>query len=353
MSPIGTVAGKLPVTIITGFLGAGKTTLVSHLISNARGRRLAVIVNEFGSRGVDGELLKSCGLEACEDADIIELANGCLCCTVADDFVPTIEALLGRPNPPEHIVIETSGLALPKPLIKAFNWPGISTRLTVDGVVAVVDAPAVAAGRFADDVEAIARQRAEDPSLDHDNPLAEVYEDQLASADLVILNKIDLLSADEIERVSAEVVDHLPRAVKIVATREGRIDQQILLGINAAAENDLASRPSHHELEGEDHEHDDFESTVFELPELGAEPGAADRLLKQLIDLSGTHDILRVKGFMAVEGKPMRLAIQGVGARFRQSYDRLWAAGESRTSHLVFIARKGIDRAAIADVLRA
>jgi cobalamin biosynthesis protein CobW len=173
------LAGKIPTTIITGFLGAGKTTLVRHILENAGGRRLAVIVNEFGARGVDGEILQTCGLESCPDTDIVELANGCLCCTVADDFVPTIEALMDRPNPPEYILIETSGLALPKPLIKAFGWPSIRSRLTVDGVIAVVDGPAVAAGRFADDPAEVARQRAADPSLDHDNPLAEVFEDQI------------------------------------------------------------------------------------------------------------------------------------------------------------------------------
>ncbi|MDP9096779.1 MAG: cobalamin biosynthesis protein CobW, partial [Pseudomonadota bacterium] len=191
---------KIPATIVTGFLGAGKTTLVRQLLMNAGGRRIAVIVNEFGELGIDGEVLRACGIEGCDDEDIVELSNGCLCCTVAEDFIPTMQALLDRPNPPEHIVIETSGLALPKPLLKAFNWPGISSRVTVDGVIALVDAPAVAAGRFADDPAEVARQRAADPSLDHDNPLAEVFEDQLGAADLVVLNKANLLSESELHR---------------------------------------------------------------------------------------------------------------------------------------------------------
>jgi cobalamin biosynthesis protein CobW len=185
---------KVPATIVTGFLGAGKTTLVRQVMEQAQGRRIAIIVNEFGSLGIDGDLLKNCGIPGCEEENIVELANGCLCCTVAEDFIPTLEALLDRPNPPEHILIETSGLALPKPLIKAFNWPAIRSRVTVDGVITVVDGPAVAAGRFADDPAAVAAQRAADPSLDHDNPLAEVYEDQLNAADLVVLNKADLLA---------------------------------------------------------------------------------------------------------------------------------------------------------------
>jgi len=192
---------KIPATIVTGFLGAGKTTLVRHLLAHAGGRRIAVIVNEFGALGIDGELLRACGIEGCADEDIVELANGCLCCTVAEDFLPAMQALLDRPRPPEHIVIETSGLALPKPLLKAFNWPGISSRVTVDGVIALVDAPAVAAGRFADDPEEVARQRAADPSLDHDNPLAEVFEDQLSAADLVVLNKADQMDAGAMARL--------------------------------------------------------------------------------------------------------------------------------------------------------
>jgi cobalamin biosynthesis protein CobW len=333
---------KTPVTIITGFLGAGKTTLVRSLLEQAAGRRLAVIVNEFGEQGVDGETLKSCGIAGCAEVDIVELSNGCLCCTVADDFVPTIEALMARPNPPEHILIETSGLALPKPLLKAFGWPSVRSRLTVDGVIAVIDGPAVAAGRFADDPEAVAAQRARDPSLDHDNPLAEVYEDQLSAADLVILNKTDLLSAEQIAEVTRQVTAALPRAVKVISAREGRADLATLLGLHSAAENDLDARPSHHDG-ADDHEHDDFESFLVSIPEI-ADPDAFAVRLKSVVE---AHDILRVKGFLAVCGKPMRLALQGVGARFRQQFDRSWTADEARAGHLVVIGQTGLDRAAI------
>ena len=238
-------AAKIPATVITGFLGAGKTTLVRHLMAHAGGRRIAIIVNEFGALGIDGETLRSCGIEGCAEDNIVELANGCLCCTVAEDFLPTMEALLDRARPPEHILIETSGLALPKPLLKAFNWPSIRSRVTVDGVVTVVDSPAVADGRFADDPAAVAAQRAADPSVEHDNPLAEVYEDQIQAADLVVLNKADLLDDASATRLRAELAAALPRAVKVVAASEGRLDPAILLGIGAAAEDDLAARPSH------------------------------------------------------------------------------------------------------------
>jgi cobalamin biosynthesis protein CobW len=339
---------KIPATVITGFLGAGKTTLLRHLIEQAGGRRLAIMVNEFGSVGVDTELLRGCGIPACEEADIVELANGCLCCTVADEFLPAMEAMLNRENPPEHIIIETSGLALPKPLLKAFGWPSVRSRVTVDGVIAVIDGPAVDAGRFADDPVAVAAQRAADPQLDHDNPLAEVYEDQLQAADLVILNKADLLDADALARVRAGIAGSLPRAVQVIVAREGRVDPAIVLGLQAAAEDDLAARPSHHDAEDGEHEHDDFESFVVPVPETDA-PEAFSARLQEVV---AAHAILRMKGFVAVAGKPLRLAIQGVGGRFRQHYDRAWRPEEARGGHLVVIGQTGLDRAAIEAGIR-
>jgi cobalamin biosynthesis protein CobW len=346
MSVPTSTAAKVPVTIVTGFLGAGKTTLIRHVLETAKNRRLALVINEFGDVGVDGEILRSCGIESCPEENIVELANGCLCCTVADDFVPAIEALLAHEKRPDHIIVETSGLALPKPLVKAFDWPAVRSRLTVDGVIAVVDGAAVAAGRFADDPEALAAQRADDGSIDHDNPLEEVYEDQLLCADMVILNKADLLDADAIARIGSEIAATVPRAVKVVETREGRIDADLLLGLAAAAEDDLAQRPSHHDAEA-DHDHDDFDSFVVELPAV-ADPAT---LVKTLAAVASTHDVLRIKGFVEVEGKPMRLLVQGVGGRFRHHFDRPWRPGEARRSRLVVIGEKGLDRDAVMAAL--
>ncbi|HEY8193654.1 MAG TPA: cobalamin biosynthesis protein CobW [Hyphomicrobium sp.] len=337
---------KVPVTIVTGFLGAGKTTLVRHTIENAEGRRLALIVNEFGDVGVDGTILRSCGIESCPEENIVELTNGCICCTVAEDFIPTLEALLSRTPAPEHIIIETSGLALPKPLVKAFEWPDIRNRVTVDGVVTVVDGPAVRAGRFADDPEKVAAQRAVDPSVDHDNPLEEVYEDQLLCADLVVLNKTDLLSDEETASISEEIKRSVPRAIKIVATREGRVPASVLLGLSAAAENDLAARPSHHDNEAE-HDHDDFETFIVEIPALAS---PAD-LTSRAKSVASIHDVLRIKGYAAVDGKPMRLLLQGVGERVDTRYERAWQPDESRVGRLVVIGQKGLDREAIARTL--
>jgi len=340
-------AAKIPTTIITGFLGAGKTTLLRHLLANATGRRIAVIVNEFGALGIDGDILKGCGIESCREEDIIELANGCLCCTVAEDFIPTMQALLDRAAPPEHIVIETSGLALPKPLLQAFNWPDIRNRVTVDGVIVVVDGPAALAGRFADDPQALARQRADDTALDHDNPLAELFEDQLLAADLVVLNKADLMSPDSISELRALVAAQLPRAVKMLAATQGALDPAILLGLAAAAEDDLAARPSHHDAD-DGHEHDDFDSFVVPLDEID-DPAA---LLHRLRDTAEAHDVLRMKGFVAVRGRPMRLLVQGVGARFTQQFERPWRPDEQRAGRIVVIGASGLDKSAITAAMR-
>ncbi len=339
--------GKVPCTIVTGFLGAGKTTLVRHVLENAGGRRLAVIVNEFGDVGIDGDILKNCGSESCPEDRIVELSNGCICCTVADDFVPALKRLIDHPSPPEHIVIETSGLALPKPLVQAFNWPEIASRVTVDGVVAVVDGAAVAAGRFADDPDTVSRQRAQDSSLDHDNPLEEVYEDQLLCADLIVLNKADLMSAEQRVSVVSEIEKMISRSVKIVEVENGRVSPTILLGLGVAAEDDLANRPSHHDAE-EEHDHDDFESFVVDLRRVET----PEILIKKIAEAAAAHDILRVKGFVEISDKPMRLLIQGVGSRIQHRFDRAWSVDEKRSSRLVVIGQKGLDAEAIRNLIQ-
>ena len=344
---------KLPVTVITGFLGSGKTTLVRHLMQNPQGKRLAVVVNEFGDVGVDGEILKSCAIPDCPAENIMELANGCICCTVADDFIPTIEALMALTPRPDHILIETSGLALPKPLLKAFDWPDIRSRITVDGVIALADAEAVAAGRFAPDVAAVDAQREADESLDHETPLSEVFEDQISCADIILLTKPDLAGPEGVARARDVIAAEAPRPLPVVEVAEGVVDPRILLGLGAAAEDDMDARPSHHD-EPHDHDHDDFESMVFDIPEI-TDP--AD-LVARIENLANTQNILRVKGYAVVAGKPMRLLVQAVGARVRHQYDRPWRADEARIGRLVVIAehddlRPDAIRAVLAPSARA
>ncbi|WP_421858308.1 cobalamin biosynthesis protein CobW [Oricola sp.] len=352
---------KIPATVITGFLGAGKTTMIRNLLENAGNRRIALIINEFGDLGVDGEVLKGCGVENCSDDDIVELNNGCICCTVADDFIPTMEKLLERDAKPDHIVIETSGLALPQPLVAAFNWPGIKTAVTVDGVVTVIDAAAVAEGRFAADQARIEAQRVADEAIDHESPLEELFEDQIRAADLVVLNKADLVNDGSLEHVREDLAGQADRPLKIVQASHGQLPVDVLLGMNAATEDQIALRKSHHEIHHEHHDdhdhdhdrhhhgHDEFASFVAEAGPV-SEPTVFVDGLKRMI---GAHDVLRLKGFCDVPGKPMRLVVQAVGQRIETYFDRPWGADEARHTRLVVIGMHGIDQTAIAEAILA
>lgn len=345
------MSNKIPVTVVTGFLGAGKTTLIRNMIESANGRRLALIINEFGDVGVDGEVLQGCGDENCDESDIVELANGCICCTVAEDFIPTMEYLLNRDQRPDHIIIETSGLALPQPLVRAFNWPEIKTEVTVDGVITLVDAPAVSEGRFAANEAAVEERRQADEQLDHETPLGELFEDQVNCADLIILSKTDLIDEAAIEKVSASVAKEARDGVRLVKAKNGKLPLEVLLGLDMKAEDDnrLSHHERHHAANGEDHDHhhhhdhDDFES----FSHIFGSVSDIEAFKTKLTDTIKSHDILRLKGFVAVDGKDMRLVIQAVGPRLEAYYDKPWTLGENRQSRLVVIGQAGMDREGI------
>jgi cobalamin biosynthesis protein CobW len=326
---------KIPVTIVTGFLGSGKTTLLRHILQHAGGLRVAVIVNEFGELGIDGEILRGCGIGCDENGNeaqgqLYELANGCLCCTVQEEFFPVMEQLLERRGDIDHVLIETSGLALPKPLVQAFNWPSIRNAFTVDAVVTVVDGPAAASGQFAENPQAVDAQRKADPNLDHESPLHELFEDQLSAADLVILNKTDLIDEAAQEALIAELREELPPQVKIVRAQHGQLDLHTLLGLEAASEESIHLRHDHHgSADDADHHHDEFDSVVVHAQVTSRE--AAIEALQKLVD---GHTIYRAKGFAALPGAPMRLVIQGVGRRFDSYFDRRWNAQESAAQPL-------------------
>lgn len=354
---------KIPTTVITGFLGAGKTTLIRNLLQNANGKRIALIINEFGDLGVDGDVLKGCGIETCTEDDIVELTNGCICCTVADDFVPTITQLLERENRPDHIVIETSGLALPQPLVAAFNWPEIREQVTVDGVVTVVDSRAVADGQFASDVDKVNAQREADDALDHESPLEELFNDQITCADMIVLNKADLLDESTLSRVKTEIEDSIKREVKVIHASHGSLPVEVLLGMDAATESEIENRKSRHELAHDDahdhadhdghhhheHDHDQFESFVVE----GGVVANRKALVRGLHQVLADHKILRMKGFVAIANKPMRLVIQVVGNRIDHYFDRNWYATEEPKTRLVVIGLDGMEKAAITKAVYA
>ncbi|WP_287193497.1 cobalamin biosynthesis protein CobW [Paraburkholderia sp.] len=344
---------KIPVTIVTGFLGSGKTTLLRHILQHAGGLRVAVIVNEFGELGIDGEILKGCVIGCNEDGSeaegqLYELANGCLCCTVQEAFFPVMEKLVERREQIDHVLIETSGLALPKPLVQAFNWPQIKNSFTVDAVVTVVDGPAAASGQFAENPLAVEAQRKADPNLDHESPLHELFEDQLSAADLVILNKTDLLDESKQHEVEALIREEIPSQVKVVRAHMGQLDLHALLGLQSASEDSIHLRYDHHgSADDADHHHDEFDSVVVE-----ANVSSREATLAALQGLVEKHTIYRVKGFAALPGAAMRLVIQGVGRRFDSYFDRRWQAEELHTSRFVLIG-EDLDQKALQQAFDA
>ncbi|WP_267383509.1 cobalamin biosynthesis protein CobW [Cyanobacterium sp. uoEpiScrs1] len=330
---------KIPVTVITGFLGVGKTTLVRHLLQHNQQRRIAVLVNEFGEIGIDGELLRDC--QICDEdenpnTNIVELTNGCLCCTVQEEFFPTMQKLLERREKIDCVLIETSGLALPKPLVQAFQWPEIRNSATVDGIVTVVDSQTLVSGTLIGDSATLEVQRQADPNLEHETPIEELFKNQLAYADLVLLTKTDLIEPFQLHKVKKWLKQELRPGVKIIPCDNGEVNPNILLGFNAAVEDNLKSRYSHHEHE-ENHEHDDDINAVQIISNQEFEPRS---LINQLKKIVKTQEIYRIKGFVNVPSKPMRLVLQGVGNRFDTFYDRPWKYNESRETRLVFIGRQ-------------
>ena len=313
------------------------------------GKRIAVIVNEFGELDIDADILRNCPLD-CEDGEeasapavaedgVYELANGCICCTVEEEFLPVMQQLVERRDDIDHILIETSGLALPKPLVQAFNWPDIRQHCTVDSVITVVDGPAVAEGRFAHDPEQVEKMRAEDESLDHDPSLLELLEDQLTSADLVIISKRDMVEDSEMDTVKSRVGNHIGDGVKVLEVSNGEIASELIMGLNFASEERIEAVHTHHDHhhdhdEEHHHAHEEFDSLSIPLAEVDS-----DKLLETVNELIRDHTIFRVKGFLAVPGKPMRQVIQGVGERITRYYDRPWGNDEARQSRVVLIGK--------------
>ena len=337
---------KIPVTILTGFLGAGKTTLIRNLILKNKSKKLAVIINEFGDLGVDGEIVKQCSDETCPEENILELANGCICCTVADDFIPTMKSLLEGQYLPEHILIETSGLALPKPLLKAFEWPEIRSRLTVDSVLAVVDAEAVVNGIFAPQMSNELEEKQNQTYVEHETPLSEVFEDQINCSDVVLLTKPDLVK--NISDARNIIIKEMERSVPILEVQNGDVGADVILGVNAAAETDLDNRRSHHDG-FDDHEHDDFDTFSITVPKILD----VEKFKIVLETLIRENDILRIKGFLRVESKPLNLLVQGVGKRLSVNFTDTKIPVEN-TGNLVFIGEKGrIDQDVISAYLHS
>ncbi len=307
---------RLPVTVVTGFLGTGKTTLLRHLLTKGD-QRLAVMVNEFGSVGLDGDLIRSCGF--CSDEDIegrlVELNNGCLCCTVQDDFLPTMEALLARSKNLDGIVIETSGLALPRPLLQALDWPAVRTRVRINGVVTLVDGEALTSGTPIGDIKSLERQREADPSIDHLTPVDELFADQLSAADLVLISRADRVSSNDLQKVKADISAMAPSGIPMIPISYGEIDPSIVLGNIHGGLNGYRQVDDKHHVH--DHNHVDMVSGTICL-EIDIDRLVVENLLSSL---SAQHNIIRLKGRIWLPGKNLPLQIQMVGPRLSSWFE--------------------------------
>ena len=309
---------RLPVTVVTGFLGAGKTTVLRHLLLHS-GQRLAVLVNEFGEVGIDGDLLRSCGFcpEDQLEGRLVELANGCLCCTIQDDFLPTMERLLERADQLDGIVVETSGLALPEPLVAAFGWPSLRARTRVHGVVTVVDGQALAAGHVVADPAALEAQRQADTSLDHLDAIEDLFNDQLQAADLVLLSRADCVADADLPSLTANLAPRCRPGTPLLPIAAGVVDPELLLGPLATARHEHEHEHDHSHDQSHDHSHVQIESLLLSINADWPQP----QLEEALRALLREQTVVRLKGWFASPQKQRLLQIQAVGPRLECWYE--------------------------------
>ncbi len=357
---------KIPVTIVTGFLGSGKTTLICGLLKKTPDRRLAVLINEFGEVSVDGTLLRTAGQE--HGAEIHDLPNGCICCTIKDDFLPIMKQLQQRMNEIDHVVIETSGLALPTPVMRALAWPEIRNDFQLDAVLTVVDTPQLLEGNLESGQPIPGADAAEAPQ--HAASVDFILNQQLENADVVVLNKVDDLAEEALMKAEELVRQKAPNVRFLELAYHAELDTRLCLGLNLHDEPLPEATTIHHghhhgpvqqmpmeldrplEDQGQfdghahtglgahqhgDHTHQHFhehdpgwQSFILESEDLQD----ADKLKTAVREMTLQQPILRAKGFASVKGKRHRLVVQAVRNRV-QTYFEPQQSDESHSTLVV------------------
>ena len=324
---------KIPVIVVSGFLGSGKTTFLRYLLKESN-KKFGLIINEFGDVGIDGDLIKSCDkCDESEDDCVIELNNGCLCCTVQDDFVPSIKALLEFNPPIESIIIETSGLALPIPLIQALNWPEIRSSIYLDVVVGIVNGESMLNGSPINDLNKITKQYNETDKIDHNATIDELFEEQLEVSDIVLVSRSDILNDDQFDVVKNKIQGSLNSSTPVLKSKNGKIDLNYLFDFNFKKETYKEFLTEEH-----DHNHVELVSDSFKLNYF-LEKNDFEKEMSKILD---ELNILRIKGRIWIPNKSLPLQIQIVGKKintwFEEAPDNCWRPNDNAGLELVIIS---------------